>query len=208
MAAVAIRSLLLSCKWQVHGRENWDAAIAEHGRVIIAIWHESAAFASYYFRKDGFCALTSKSFDGEMAVRLMSRFGHTAIRGSSSGGGSAALHDMTEVLGHERNIIITLDGPKGPCRQAKPGVGILSARTKAHVVPIAFSVEPVHHLKSWDGFPLPLPFARIRVLIGPAIPPPENDSRENVEASRLQTEFALNGLHDRIPYAVPVAAVK
>ena len=53
-----------------------------------------------------------------------------------------------------------------------------------------------------------LTFARIRVLIGPAIPPPENDSRENVEASRLQTEFALNGLHDRIPYAVPVAAVK
>jgi lysophospholipid acyltransferase (LPLAT)-like uncharacterized protein len=107
------------------------------------------------------------------------------------------------VLGHGRNITLTLDGPKGPRHLAKPGVGILSARTQTHIMPIAFSVEPVRHLKSWDRFPLPLPFARIRVLIGPAIPPPGTDSRENVEAARLQTEFTLNGLHDRIPYAMP-----
>jgi len=208
MAAVAIKSLLLSCRWQVRGREHWDAAIARHGRVIIAIWHESTAFASYYFRKEGFCALASKSFDGDIAVRLISRFGHTAIRGSSSLGGSAALHDMAETLGRERNVVLTLDGPKGPPHLAKPGVGILSARCQAHVVPIAFSVEPVHRLKSWDQFPLPMPFARIRVQIGSALPPPKNDSRENVEAARLQTECALNSLHDRIPYAAPAELAK
>ncbi len=205
MAAVAIRSLLLTCQWQVSGREYWDAAISDQGRVIIAMWHESIAFASYYFRKEGFCGLSSQSFDGEIAARLVCAFGHTVVRGSTTHGGSAALHAMAEVLQRGKNVTLTLDGPKGPRHLAKPGVGILSARTQAHVIPVAFGAEPVHHLKSWDRFPIPLPFARVYVQIGPAIPPPENDSRENVEAARLQTEFTLNSLHDRIPYAAPVA---
>jgi len=204
LAAVAIRSLLFTCQWQVSGREHWDTATRAHGPVIIALWHESIAFASYYFRKEAFCALSSQSFDGEIAARLVGAFGHTVVRGSTTHGGSAALRGMAEVLDRGRNITLTLDGPKGPRRLAKPGVGILSARTQTHVMPIAFSVEPVRHLKSWDRFPLPPPFARIRVLMGPAIPPPGNDSRENVEAARLQTEFTLNSLHARIPYATPV----
>lgn len=208
LATVAIKSLLFSCRWQVSGREHWDAAIAAHGRVIIAMWHESSAFASYYFKKEKFCALASQSFDGELAVRLVAAFGHTFVRGSSMHGGSAALHGLADALGQGQNVTLTLDGPKGPRHLAKPGVAILSARTQAHVIPIAFSVEPVHHLRSWDRFPLPLPFARIRVLIGPALAPPQNDSPESVEAARLQTEFTLNSLHDRIPYATPATPAR
>ncbi len=192
------KSLLRTCRWDVRGREHWDAALEAHGRVIIAIWHESMAMGAYYFRNEGYCALVSKSFDGEIGVRVVNRFGHSAVRGSSSRGGSDALKDLGAVLDQGRTVGLTLDGPRGPRRSAKPGIGILSARTQAHVVPIAFTVRPAHHLKSWDQFPLPLPFASITVLFGPALVPPRNDSPSNVEGLRQETESALNGLHDRI----------
>ena len=194
--------LLYSCNWEIGGREHWDAAISAQGRVIIAMWHESIAFASYYLRKESFCALASQSFDGEIAARLVCAFGHTVVRGSTTNGGSAALRGMADVLGGGRNITLTLDGPKGPRHLAKPGVAILSARTRAFIMPVAFSAEPAHRLKSWDQFPIPLPFARIRVLFGPALPPPDSDSPENVEAGRLQVQFNLNALHDQIRHAV------
>ncbi len=162
------------------------------------MWHESTAFASYYFRREPFCGLASRSYDGEVAVRLIGAFGHGAVRGSSAHGGSSALHCMANALEMGRNMLLTLDGPKGPLHSAKAGASVLSARTQTPVIPVAFSAEPVWCLKSWDRFPVPRPFARIRVLFGPALSPPENDSRANVETARFQTESALNGLHDRI----------
>ncbi len=198
LAVGLMKSLLWSCKWDVREKGHWDAALAAHGRVIIAIWHESMAMGAYYFRNEGFCTIASQSFDGEIGVRIVNGFGHSAVRGSSSRGGSAALKGLGEVLRKGGTVGFTLDGPRGPRRFAKPGVSILSARTQTYVVPIAFSVQPSHNLKSWDKFPVPMPFANITVLFGPALAPPDSDSAGNVETLRQETEFALNGLHDRI----------
>lgn len=192
------KSLLWTCKWNVQGREHWDAALEAHRRVIIAVWHESMAMGAYYFRNEGYYALVSKSFDGEIGVRVLNGFGHSAVRGSSSRGGSEALKDLGEILMRDRTVGLTLDGPRGPRRLAKPGIGILSARTQTHVLPIAFAVHPARRLKSWDQFPLPIPFACITVLFGPALVPPQNDSPANVEGLRQETECSLNDLHARI----------
>ncbi len=198
LAVGIMKSLLWTCKWDVRGQKHWEAALSAHGRVIIAIWHESMAMAAYYFRGAGFCTIASQSFDGEVGTRIVNRFGHSAVRGSSSRGGSAALKGLGDVLNQGRTVGFTLDGPRGPRRLAKPGIGILSARTQTHVIPIAFAVQPAHHLRSWDKFPLPMPFARITVLFGPALLPPKNDSAACVETLRQETESALNGLHNRI----------
>lgn len=172
--------------------------MAAHGKLIIAIWHESMALGAYYFRKAGFCTLTSHSFDGELATRIVEGFGHTAVRGSSSRGGSTALRGLSDTLGQGQTVGVTLDGPRGPRHQAKPGVSILSARTQAHVIPIAFGVHPGRRLNSWDRFPLPWPFARVTVLFGAALTPPTDDGAESVEASRQEAESALNRLHSRL----------
>ena len=198
LAVNAIKALLRTCRWEVQGENHWRDAFTGNGPVIIAIWHESMAMGAHYFRKHRFCTMASHSFDGEMGARIARGFGHSAVRGSSSNGGSAAIKGLSEILERGGTVGFTLDGPRGPRRVAKPGIAILSARTRVPVIPIAFSARPARHLKSWDKLPVPLPFARIKVLFGPALAPPPNDSPDQVEEFRRETECALNALHDQI----------
>ena len=54
---------------------------------MLAIWHETLFMACWGFRNTGGHTLTSYSFDGELAARLVHRVGMEAVRGSSSRGG-------------------------------------------------------------------------------------------------------------------------
>jgi hypothetical protein len=168
------------------------------GRAIVAIWHESMGLAACHYRNTGFHTLTSYSFDGEFGARVVKRFGLSAVRGSSSKGGSDAVANLAEALNHVQAVGFTLDGPRGPRRVAKPGVAILSARTRTPIIPHAFAVYPAWRLRSWDQFPIPKPFGRIISAYGPPIPPPRDRSPDAVEEVRLAAERALNGLHEEI----------
>lgn len=192
-AAVAfvLKLLVATCRFDVRGREHLDDAIAAHGRVLLAVWHETLALAAVQFRNTGGHTLTSYSFDGEMAARVVGHFGLHALRGSSSRGGSQALRDMAAAVQQVTFLGFTLDGPRGPRRAAKPGIAVLAARTKIPVVPIAFAAQPAWRLRSWDRFIIPKPGARVHVAFGPAIMPPPDESEGAVEAVRVEVEARL-----------------
>ena len=198
VAAACLKGLAATCRMELRGVERLEGVLETHGHVIEAIWHESMGLAAIEHRNTGGHTLTSYSFDGEFAARVVDRFGMFAVRGSSSRGGSDALIGLVEAVKRVRFVGFTVDGPRGPRRTAKPGIAILAARTGIPIVPLAMVAAPVWRLHSWDRFMVPKPFARILGAYGAAIAPPENDSEEAVEAVRLAVERALNELHGEL----------
>ncbi len=65
------------------------------------------------------------------------------------------------------SLIVTPDGPFGPAHVAKPGAVILARESGLPIRPWAFALRPAVRLRGrWDRMLLPLPFSRIRVLLG------------------------------------------
>ncbi|MCL4217465.1 MAG: DUF374 domain-containing protein [Candidatus Hydrogenedentes bacterium] len=177
----------------------WNEANASGQCVLLAFWHEVLGVAAFTYRDTGFHTLTSYSFDGELAARIVNHFGLHALRGSSSRGGLRALVELQKAIKHVPAIGLTLDGPKGPPREAKPGVGILAARTKAPIIPVAFAATPCWRMRSWDRLIVPKPFGRIICAYGPPIfPDPDDDSPAAIELLRSQTESTLCTLHEEL----------
>lgn len=197
LAALVMKLLGRTLRLEVAGLDEFQQ-LAQRGPVILALWHETMLFGVFTFWHTNFHGLTSYSFDGEMAARILRRVGLDAVRGSSSRGGSDALDNLEKALPLAGVVGFTLDGPKGPRRKAKPGIGILAGRTQAPVVPFAFAVDRCKRLRSWDRFPVPFPFAHVLGALGEPIPPPPNDSEDAVETMRVKVETALNALQSSL----------
>ena len=193
-----MRLLYASNRIETRGFEHFEAALKRQGRIIVAFWHETMALGGCRFGGYNFHTLTSYSFDGEMAARVVRWFRIEAIRGSSSRGGHEALQQLEKALKLVPCVGFTLDGPRGPRRVAKPGIAILAGRTATPVLPLAFALRKSWRLRSWDRFPIPKPFGKIICAIGDPIHPPPDDSPEAVEKARLEIETRLNKLHQSI----------
>ena len=197
LVALCLRALVRTCRMEVRGMAQWNTVQRDYGRAILAFWHESMGLAACYCRNTGYHTLTSYSFDGEFAARVVRWFGLRAVRGSSSRGGSHALIQLEKALEHV-TVGFTLDGPRGPRREAKPGIAILSARTGVPILPFALVANRSWRLHSWDRFPVPKPFSRIVCAFGAPLPPPADSSREAVEKRRDLVERELRQLHTAI----------
>lgn len=198
IVATLLKLLLRSCRWEIRNPLEQHEAFSRHGgKVIIALWHEATGMAVFQYRNTGWHTLASYSYDGELGARIVRRFGLMSARGSSSRGGSQALQQL-ELAAQHITVGFTVDGPRGPRREAKNGVAILAARTGLPIIPLALAASPCWRLRTWDASMIPKPFARIISIAGTPIPPPENESPDAVEATRAQTEQALNALHAAI----------
>ncbi len=195
LLADAFYLLYRTCTVETRGREYHDETLRQHGRCHVVIWHESMAMAGCYNRGTDYLTLTSYSYDGEFAARVIKRWRIYAARGSSSRGGSEALDALEEAAKTVPVTGFTLDGPKGPRRVSKPGIAILAARTQLPIVPNAYAVSRAWRMNSWDRFPVQKPFAHIICAYAPPIPPPPDESPEAIEATRLAVETSLNQLH-------------
>jgi hypothetical protein len=186
--------LCRSCAATETGSAHWETVRSGNQPVLLGFWHEALALAAWRFRDTGFYTLTSRSYDGELAARVVRCFGLRAVRGSSSRGGREALAEMQRLVGAGHCLGFTLDGPRGPRRQAKAGMAWLSARLQLPVLPAAFSAGPCWRLASWDRFIVPRPFGRLVTAFGAPLPPPPNTEAASVEAMRKQVETALGAL--------------
>lgn len=192
LLADIFKLLYKSCSMEVRGKEHVEAALAPQGRCHMAIWHEAMAVAGCFYGGHDYTTMTSQSYDGEFAARVIRRWRIGAARGSSSRGGSDALAALVEAARHARITGFTLDGPRGPRYVAKPGIAILAARTGLPIVPNIFAFEKAWRLNSWDRFPIQKPFSRIYCVYGEAVPPPADESPEAVETVRLEVETRMN----------------
>jgi len=195
--AYALRGIYATCTIEVRGAEYYEETLAREGHGILAFWHETLGMAAAHYQGKNYHTLTSFSFDGEMAARVISWFNEEAVRGSSSKGGAEGLRQLELALEQVPCVGITLDGPRGPRRESKVGAAVLAARTGCTILPNAFAAEPCWRLrKSWDQFMVPKPFSRIVCAYGEPIPAPAHPDEEIVEGIRQEVESRLLRLQE------------
>ena len=193
LAAVLGRYLALALgttRWTLDGAEHVAPHLA--GRpAIVAFWHERLPLMPALLRqaRQGARAwvLVSRHSDGRLIGDLMRRFGVGIVHGSTARdgrdrGGAAALRAMVERLAAGEHVVITPDGPRGPRRQAAPGVAQLAALSGVAVLPCAAQTSRRRVLGSWDRMVLPLPFGRGVIVCGPAIRVGRRDAAAALQA--------------------------
>jgi len=176
-------------RWQLEGAGPALAEVAAGRPLIIAFWHERLPIMPV-LRRLAIAAepkaaevvphvLVSQHRDGRFIGDAVMRFGFRMVYGSSRRGGAAALAEMIRVLRAGNPVALTPDGPRGPRRQAAPGVAQLAALSGALVAPLGAATNRHKLLPSWDRMMLPLPFGRGVIACGPLIAVP----RDGVEAA-------------------------
>lgn len=159
-------------RWRVEGWERVPP------RFIAAFWHEMLPLMPLLVemaQARGLVGrahvLVSRHRDGRFIAAGVRRFGVETVHASSSKGGAAGALALLRLLREGGMIAITPDGPRGPRRQAAPGVAQLAALAKAPVLPVAGHARWAVTLGSWDRMRLPLPFGRGALVIGEPLPP-------------------------------------
>lgn len=136
-------------------------------------------------------AVVSASRDGQYVADFIARFGLRALRGSSSKQGAAALRSAFAAIRGEEHVILTPDGPRGPRYKMKNGPAMLSSLTGRAVVPISLNASRCWSVRSWDGFQIPKPGAKITLVLGDPIVVPPDLTPAELEPWRLKIEEAL-----------------
>ena len=200
IAAVVHPLIVMLCwtlRWRVEGRAHFDTAAASDRPPILGIWHGRILPSLYHFRRSRLVAITSQNFDGEWIARILQRFGYGTARGSSSRNASRALRHMITHLRAGRGTAFTLDGPRGPARQAKSGAVWLAMATGSPIVPCHVEADRAWTLCSWDRAQIPKPFSTVAVVIGEPVWVDRDTGEEGLERSRRELEARLDGLRLR-----------
>jgi lysophospholipid acyltransferase (LPLAT)-like uncharacterized protein len=180
-----IRVVGATLRFEVKGWENF----IEGEPLVYCFWHNRIPTATYFWRSRGIVVMSSQSFDSEYIARFIQRFGYGAARGSSTRGGKAALIQMIRAVRGGRSAAFTVDGPRGPLYEAKPGAVTLAAKSGAPLLPFSISLERCWRLPSWDRIEIPQPFSRAVVVIGERIY--VRDGEDDQEAKQLELQQAL-----------------
>jgi len=170
----------------------------EYGPGIYTIWHNRLLYPAYYFGHYRPHAVISRSHDGDLIAHAAGKWGYQPIRGSSSRGGVHAFIRVVRELEQGRDVVITPDGPRGPREKVQPGVAALARHTGYPVVPVSYDASRRYRFRSWDRFILPLPFSRVKIVMGEPIPPIDDNDElvERIEAGlREATRVAESGFH-------------
>lgn len=209
LAYIFIRLLSLTYRFKYLNREVVDEVIktSPHKNYLFSLWHQNLIGAILSEMGNKHAVIVSPSNDGELVAKTCEWLGHETARGSSSRGGGSALKRMIKLLRDGIPGAITVDGPRGPAKEPKPGIFELAYLSKTPIIPL--SVIPNSYWsfeKSWDNFRVPRPFATFYVHYGKAINVDKsakddnfsqaiNDLKEQMAQSEVQINSLLNANH-------------
>ena len=196
-----MRLLFATLRFQITDRAGVMDRIPQKP-LLWAFWHNRLFVVPQIFEKHfkskgrRGAALTSQSKDGEMIAAFIGHFGIRAIRGSSSRGGAKSLVEMKRAIEDGYIMAITPDGPRGPRYTLGPGVVKLAQITHGVIMPIHITYSSYWKIsKSWDGFMIPKPFAKVQITFDVLHNVPETATEEEFEYQRLRFERMLHPQH-------------
>ena len=180
-----LRFALRNTRWTLHGAEQLGPYLFANA-AIFAFWHECLPLMPALWTlavqrraeagapRGRMHVLVSRNRDGRMIGQVMRGFDVDLVHGSSAKrgeqkGGSASLRALLAVLAAGDQVVITPDGPRGPCRVVAPGVAQLAALAGVPVVPCAARLTRRRRLHTWDRMILPLPWGRGVLVCGEPI---------------------------------------
>lgn len=144
------------------------------------------------------CFLISPSADGDAVTQIASRWEAHVVRGSATRTGGKAIRDLYRAIARERcSPLVLADGPVGPVFVAKPGAVMLAQLAQVPILPIGAATRAAVRLTSWDRLTIPLPFARVSIVVGPPITIPRDFAPTELERATERLTAELNTLQER-----------
>ncbi len=179
-----------------------DRLASNGGKIIYAFFHGDMVPLLDIYRNSGLLIPVSESRDGEIMARLLKNFGFDVVRGSSKRKGHKALLELISGMKRGKTVAISVDGPRGPLHEVKPGVVFLAGLSRAPIIPVAVSAKRFRLLeKSWDRLLIPAPFSEVMVLYGDPIYVNGTLDAE-IHSARKKLETYLQGLKHEAQTAV------
>ena len=136
---------------------------------IYVLWHGQLLPLMWTHRNRAVAVMISEHSDGEIIARVAHSLGFRTVRGSTTRGAARALLGACREVESGHSLAITPDGPRGPAHSVAPGAVAIAQRTGAAMIPAAMTASSAWHLRSWDRFTIPKPFARVTVAYGTPI---------------------------------------
>ncbi len=165
-ARAAVELLVRSWRLEVVGDQHVQRLRQAGVPIVFTVWHAHLLAPLWHRRQEGITLLVSQHADGGYLAQAARDWGYRVVRGSSTRGGVGGLLAVIRSLAKGGDVAVTPDGPRGPARTVKPGALAAAARVGAAVVPVGAGASSWWQLRSWDGFAIPRPFARVRVVYG------------------------------------------
>jgi lysophospholipid acyltransferase (LPLAT)-like uncharacterized protein len=160
--------------------------------LVLNFWHAGIIPATYLFRNCGIRVMSSNSYDGEYMGRIIHKFGFVAVKGSSSRNAVRALLGLRRALKQGWSVAFSIDGPRGPRYQVKPGPVTLARSSSVPLSTFHIAVEKAWVLNTWDRLIIPKPFSRVLMRFGRLIPVPERASDEELERYQQELQDSLD----------------
>ena len=191
LGALVIRLLGFSWKIQVADAHFLEDARAYSRNVLFAVWHGRLLPLSVSHHGRSIQVLASEHEDGELLGRAITYLGFGHVRGSSTRGGANAIRRLVGKLRDGFDVGITVDGPRGPRYEVKPGPVEIAKLAGVAIVPITTSSKRHKVFSSWDAFELPYPFTRVTVRYGEPVVVPQDAGADVLEEKRRLLENRL-----------------
>lgn len=134
---------------------------------ILVGWHHHQILVPGVLGPKGVYFVVSRSMGAEMLKTAASVFGADFVQGVRGVENAKTTVHLLRLLQGGNSVALAPDGPRGPRFFAKPGAAYLALRVGAPVVPIAMASSPkLRNPLSWDRYWIPMPFARMIVVVG------------------------------------------
>ena len=188
--------VVLRCFFRFELIDKHDAVNNARGAIGL-IWHNRLLFFAPAVPRpirERTVAVVSASRDGQYIADFIKQFGIGSLRGSSSRRGANALLGAIHAINEKKNVVFTPDGPRGPRYVLKPGPVVLASKSGAPILPVALNASRYWQFKSWDGFQIPKPGAKLTMIIGEMISIPPDLDADGIEKWRKIVEDALNSI--------------
>lgn len=169
IAVFIINLIGRTLRWERQGAEHLEQVYKGGKRAILVCWHCCTFASTYYWRRRDIVVMSSQNFESECLARVLRKLGYGLARGSSSRGGLKALAEMARWLRSGKDAGFTVDGPRGPRYEVKPGPVLLAKRTGGAILCFHVSLQRKIQLNTWDHMQIPLPFSKALILEAPPI---------------------------------------
>jgi lysophospholipid acyltransferase (LPLAT)-like uncharacterized protein len=137
---------------------------------VLVFFHGQQFALLRWPRRRTTAVLVSLSRDGDLQARALPVLGLAVRRGSTSRGGARGLAALVRLLRSGLDAAFAVDGPRGPWGTVHPGALAAARHTGGALIPMGCASSSAWVLRgTWDRFELPRPFARVVVVVGPAL---------------------------------------
>ncbi len=187
---------LVSFTWRVKfiECESLKADIKNKRPFVLANWHGEQMGMFLTILRYKVIIMTSLSRDGAMMTKFVELYGAKTVRGSSSNGGASAIRSMIRLSRQGYIPTVSVDGPRGPYHEIKPGVFEISRLCEAKIYPGVIVVSKSWPFKkTWDRSVFPKPFCKMVIYWGEPMGPikKEDDVRSEKLSRELTEKFEI-----------------